>query len=204
MPELPKMHPIWVNDENRRLFGIGDDEEGSLWFSSGLPKLLRYHPRTGAIATIPLPENHGGSQCVCVSGKVYVLPQANPRMTIYRVAEERMIQVEKPFPEANIWNGSVDRERGLIYLPERSRPCLVVWDVEAERGEPFPYPEAGALPSIRATDWPERLEVFPIPADPSAPPRRVYFDPEGCGSWPRTPSRSRRCVPGRRRRPSGM
>ncbi len=178
MPELPKMYPVWADAENRRLFGMDNDEEGALWFSSGIPKLHRYQPRTGEIDTIPLPEGHGGSECVCVGGKVYLLPQANPRITIYQVAEDRVVQVDKPFLEANIWNGRKDLERGLIYMSERSRPCLVVWDVEDDRGDLFPYPEAGSLPSIRETGWPDRLAVFDVPGDPYLPRRRVYFDPD--------------------------
>jgi hypothetical protein len=176
MPSLPKMYPVWVEAQNRRVFGIGDDERGTLWFSGGLPKLHRYWPRTGKIDTMSVPENKGGSQCICVAGKVYILPQTQPKITIYRVAEDEMRQVDKPFPEANIWHGQADHERGLIYLSDRSRPCLVVWDVEAEQGEVFPYPEAGTLPSVRSGDWPERWAVFPVPGE--GPARRAYFDPE--------------------------
>jgi hypothetical protein len=98
-------------------------------------------------------------------------------------------RVDKPFPEANLLYGHADKTRGLLYLLDRTRPCLVVWDVADDRGEVFAYPEAGSLPSIRETGWPERLEVFPVPApfveevnkapgDTGGPSRRVYFDPD--------------------------
>jgi hypothetical protein len=99
-----------------------------------------------------------------------------PKITLYEVAEDRVTLLDKPFPEASLWWGHTDTAHGLLYLPERSRPCLIVWDVEEEAGEVFSYPEAGVLPSVSETGWPARLEVFTAPGEER--PRRVYFDPE--------------------------
>ena len=130
MPELPRMYPVWVDAKNTRVYGIDDDEVGALWFTGSLPFLHRYLPESGQIDTIPIPEKHGGSQCLCAGGKVYVLPQTNEKLTVFKVAEERVYQVDKPFPEANLWYGHADKARNVLYLPERSRPCLVIWHVE--------------------------------------------------------------------------
>ncbi|MDE2999289.1 MAG: hypothetical protein OXU79_09465 [Gemmatimonadota bacterium] len=177
MPELPKMYPVWVNEKNTRVYGIDDDDCGALWFTGSLPVLHRYYPESGRIDTIPIPEKHGGSQCLWAGGKVYVLPQTNEKLTVFEVAANRVYQVDKPFPEANLWYGHADKARNVLYMPERSRPCLVVWDVETEQGEVLEYPVPGALPDIGELDWPERLEVFPVPRIDGAQ-RRVYYDPD--------------------------
>ncbi len=178
MPDLPRMYSVWVDAENTRVYGIDDDDCGALWFTGSLPALHRYLPEKGLIETFPIPEKHGGSQCLCAGGKVYVLPQTNEKLTVLDVAEERVCQVDKPFPKANLWYGHADRARNVLYMPERSRPCLVVWDVESDRGEVITYPEPGLLPPIMEVDWPERLEVFGVPGSDGLQ-RRVYYDPEG-------------------------
>ncbi len=178
MAELPKIYPIWVDARNTRVYGMDSDDQGTLWFTGSLPILYRYWPRTGTITSTCIPSDHGGSQSLCAGGKVYVLPQTRPRITVYHVADSRVYQVDKPFPEANLWYGEADKERSLLYLPERSRPCLVLWDVERDEGQVFPYPEEGSLPCILDIDWPQRLKEFPIPVVKGWPARRVYFDPE--------------------------
>ena len=97
-------------------------------------------------------------------------------MVIYHIAETRLQQVDKPFPEANLWYGEVDRERNLLYLPERSRPCLVVWDVAEEAGRVHAFPEVGLLPAIGEVEWTEGLHAQYVPG--AVLPRRVYYDPE--------------------------
>lgn len=177
MPELPRMYPVWVDAKNTRVYGIDDDDFGALWFTGSLPFLHRYQPESGRIDTISIPEKHGGSQCLCAGGKVYVLPQTNEKLTVFEVAEERVYQVDKPFPDANLWYGHADKARNVLYLPERSRPCLVIWHVEEDRAAISTYPEPGVLPSIVDVDWPDRLEVFSVPGTERLA-RRVYWDPE--------------------------
>lgn len=176
MPTLPKMHPVWVDAENTRVYGMDHDEERSIWFTGSLAKLHRYWPKAGKMETIPIPGDHGGSQCICAGGKVYVLPQLHPKITVYDVAAGRVRLLDKPFPEANIWWGHKDARGELLYLQDRSRPCLAVWDVAEDRCEVFSYPAAGTLPSIREADWPERLEACWVAGEPTG--YRVYFDPE--------------------------
>src|SRR3954471_24171864 len=99
----PPMYPVYVDAKNTRVYGIGDDPEGALWFAGSCPLLHRYWPRQGRIESFDIPEKHGGSQCLWAAGKVFVLPQVQPSMTVYHVAEGRVAQLEKPFPEANLW-----------------------------------------------------------------------------------------------------
>lgn len=176
--ELPEMHPVWVDAENTRVYGIDDDEEGALWFTGSLSLLHRYRPETGRIETVEIPEKHGGSQCLCAGGKVYVLPQTNEKITVYDVDAERVFQVDKPFPEANLWYGHADKKRNRLYLPDRARPCLVVWDSELEAHEILAYPALGELPSIQDVGWREELEVFAVPLDGGGWGHRVYLDPD--------------------------
>ena len=180
MAELPRMYPVWVEAENTRVYGIDADPDGDLWFTGSLPQLHRYDPVSGAIDTIAIPESHGGSQCIWCGDKIYILPQSNQSIAIYHITEERLEQVDKPFPEANLWYGEADRERNLLYLPERSRPCLVVWDVSEEAGQVLPFPEAGVLPALREVEWAEGLHAQDVPD--AVGTRRVYFDP-GTGEF---------------------
>ena len=100
-PRLPELYSVWVEAKNTRVYGIDDDHEGSLWFTGSLNLLHRYWPANGDIETREIPEKHGGSQCLCAGDKVYVLPQTNEKITVCDVAEGRVYQVDKPFPEAN-------------------------------------------------------------------------------------------------------
>ncbi len=178
MPELPEMHAVWVGAENTRVYGMDDDADGAIWFTGSHPKLHRYWPQTGDIDTVPIPEDHGGSQCLCTSGKVYILPQTNAKLTVYHTEAERVEQVDKPFPEANLWYGHSDKQRGLLYLLESARPALVVWDTDAEKGEVLAYPDQGELPDVSEGDWPERLEIFSAARQDGDGWRRLYFDPD--------------------------
>ncbi|MDE3258884.1 MAG: hypothetical protein OYM47_13690 [Gemmatimonadota bacterium] len=180
MPELPRMYPVWVDAKNTRVYGMDVDECGALWFTGSLSVLHRYNPESGQIHTFSIPDKHGGSQCLCAGGKVYVLPQTNPMITVYDTVMERVYKIDKPFLEANLWYGHADKARNVLYLPERSRPCLVVWDVETEEGEVLEYPAPGVLPDIREVDWPERLETFAVPRNDGVQ-RRVYYDPDSRG-----------------------
>ena len=176
MPTLPKMHPVWTDAENTRVYGMDHDDAKSIWFTGSLDKLHRYWPKQGKMETIPIPGDHGGSQCLCAGGKVYVLPQLHPKITVYDVAAGRVRLLDKPFPEANIWWGNKDEKQGLLYLQDRSRPCLAVWEVDGDRFEVYSYPEAGALPSVLETDWPDRLHACWVAGETGG--YRVYFDPE--------------------------
>jgi hypothetical protein len=177
-PKLPEMYPMWVDAENTRVYGIDDDSKGSLWFTGSLNLLHRYWPGSGGIETKEIPEKHGGSPCLCAGGKVYVLPQTNEKITVYDVAVDRVYQVDKPFAEANFWYGHADKARGVLYLPERARQCLVVWDVESDTGEILSYPAVGKLSSIHEVGWSEGLEVFSVPTDEGGWGHRVYYDPD--------------------------
>ncbi len=177
-PRLPELYSVWVGAKNTRVYGIDDDHEGSLWFTGSLNLLHRYWPANGDIETREIPEKHGGSQCLCAGDKVYVLPQTNEKITVCDVAEGRVYQVDKPFPEANLWYGHSDKERNVLYLPERARHCLVVWDVASDTSQTLTYPGVGELPSIRTVDWSERLEVFSVPSGDGGWGHRVYYDPE--------------------------
>ena len=174
------MYPVWVDAKNTRVYGMDVDECGALWFTGSLSVLHRYNPESGQIHTFSIPDNHGGSQCLCAGGKVYVLPQTNPMITVYDTVMERVYKIDKPFLEANLWYGHADKARNVLYMPERSRPCLVVWDVETEEGEVLEYPAPGVLPDIREVDWPERLETFAVPRNDDVQ-RRVYYDPDSRG-----------------------
>jgi len=169
------MYPIYVDAENTRLYGIDDDPEGALWFAGSRPVLHRYWPRQGRIETFEIPPEHGGSQCLWAAGKVFILPQAQPRMVVYDVGKGTSAQREKPFPEANLWYGRADKERSLLLLSERSRPCLVLLDAVTQEWQIEPYPAPGALPALGAA-WDERLVCFGVPGEYHT--RRVYFDPD--------------------------
>jgi hypothetical protein len=170
------MYPIYVSAENTRLYGIDDDPEGALWFAGSRPLLHRYWPRQGHIESFAIPPEHGGSQCLWAAGKVFVLPQVQPRMVVYDVAAGKPAHLEKPFPDANLWYGKADKQRSLLLLPERSRPCLALLDAATERWQTEPYPEAGALPDIGDVAWGEALIPYTVPGE--TPPRRVFLDPD--------------------------
>lgn len=172
----PKMYPVYVDAENTRVYGIDHDPEGNLWFAGSRSLLHRYRPREGRIESFAIPPDHGGSQCLWAGGKVFILPQVQPRMVVFDVATTKASHLEKPFPEANLWYGHADKEGSLLLLTERSRPCLALLDAITQQWQVEPYPEAGALPDIAAIEWAESLIPYNVPGE--TPTRRVFFDPD--------------------------
>jgi hypothetical protein len=170
------MHAVYVEAENTRLYGIDHDPEGALWFTGSRPILHRYWPRQGRIESFEIPPQHGGSQCLWAAGKVFILPQIQPRMVVYDVAAGRGRHLEKPFPEANLWYGRSDPQRSLLMLDERSRPCLALLDADTEQWQVEPYPVAGALPDIREIQWSDALVSCFVPQEPER--RWVFLDPD--------------------------
>lgn len=143
---LPRLYFITTEGRNTRVYGMDHDPQGTLWFTGSLPLLHRYWPREGRMESFPIPEGHGGSQCLWAAGHVFVLPQLEPQIVVFDVSTGRSRHIEKPFPEANLWYGRADKERGTLYLEERSRPCLAVFDVATERWQLEPRPAPGPPP----------------------------------------------------------
>src|SRR5262245_20010061 len=110
------MNLVTLEARNTRLYGMDHDPEGTIWFTGSLPVLHRYRPREGQIDSFSIPERHGGSQCLWAAGKVFILPQTEPRMVVFDVASGESRYLPKPFPEANLWYGRADKERSLLLL----------------------------------------------------------------------------------------
>jgi hypothetical protein len=171
---LPRMYAITVEAQNTRLYGMDHDPTGALWFTGSRPLLHQYRPREGRIESFPIPDGHGGSQCLWSAGKVAILPQTQPRMLLFDAATGESRHLEKPFPDANLWYGRSDKERSLFLVEERSRPCLALLDVATQAWQIVPYPPAGALPALPVVEWGETWLPFAVPGEQ----RRVYFDPD--------------------------
>jgi len=121
------------------------DRDGFIWAGSIHRTIHRYDPRTGAVESVPLPDNAVASSCLCVGPKVYVLGQAYPRLIIYDRLAKTFRQVAYPGPKPDVWYGTEALDGRHLFLFDR-HSGVVKWDTQTDTGAVLPYPYRGPVP----------------------------------------------------------
>ena len=156
--ELPKMYLVHLPIQSYRLLAMAMDEDGDIWFGSIHHVIHRYTPSTGAVETIPLPQdaaeykNLWASQSLPANGKVYILSMAYPRLMIYDRAARRFTEKAYPSPKPDVWYGLPQPDGRHLYLFDRGSVGIIKWDTKTDTGTVIPYPYKTLMPSFGQYD----------------------------------------------------
>lgn len=152
-----KMYVVHLPIQSYRLLAMAMDEDGDIWFGSIHHVIHRYTPSTGAVETVPLPQdtadyNLWASQSLPANGKVYVLTQAYPKLIIYDRAARRFTEKPYPSPRPDVWYGLSHPDGDHLYLFDRGSVGIIKWDTRTETGTVIPYPYKTLMPSFGQFD----------------------------------------------------
>lgn len=153
-----KMYVAHLPITSYRLLAMEMDEDGDIWFGSIHHVIHRYTPSTGAVETIPLPEdtadykNLWASQSLPANKKVYILSMDYPRLMIYDRETKSFTEKAYPSPKPNVWYGLSHPDGHHLYLFDRGSVGIIKWDTKTDTGAVIPYPYKTPMPSFGQYD----------------------------------------------------
>lgn len=153
-----KLYLVHLPIQSYRLLAMAMDEEGDIWFGSIHHVIHRYTPSTGAVETIPLPQdaaeykNLWASQLLPANKKVYILSMAYPRLMIYDRATKHFTEKAYPSPKPDVWYGLSHPDDRHLYLFDRGSVGIIKWDTKTDTGTVIPYPYKTLMPSFGQYD----------------------------------------------------
>ena len=156
--DLLKMHLVHLPINSYRLLAMAMDEDGDIWFGSIHHVIHRYTPSTGAVETIPLPDdtadykNLWASQSLPANKKVYILSMAYPKLIIYDRASKSFTEKAYPSPKPDVWYGLSHPDGRHLYLFDRGSVGIIKWDTKTDTGTVIPYPYKTLMPSFGQYD----------------------------------------------------